>query len=73
MTEKTQKLPYVIENKFWDFVIPLLESENETVEWLVNLGYRISQNLPGRSFLFQAIFWICMGTIIGLALGLIAI
>jgi len=73
MTEKYQKLPYVIENKFWDFVIPLLESENETVEWLVNFGYRISKNLPGRSFFFQAIFWICMGTIIGLAVGLILI
>lgn len=73
MTEKYQKLPYTIENKFWDFVIPLLESENETVEWLVNIGYRISQNLPKRSFLFQAIFWICMGTMIGLVIGMLVI
>lgn len=73
MIEKLQKLPQAVEHRFWNFVINLLDSEDESVEALVNFGYQFSQNVQGKNFVFQAIFWICMGTIIGLALGIILI
>lgn len=73
MIQKLQKIPYVIENKFWEVVIPLLDSDDDTIDLLVNFGYQISQKLPGKSFIFQAIFWICMGTIIGLAVGILIV
>ncbi|HKJ26188.1 MAG TPA: hypothetical protein VJ965_01000 [Anaerolineales bacterium] len=73
MSEKLQRIPYVIENKFWEFVINLLDSDDETIELLVKVIHQIRQKLPGKKFLYQAVFWICMGTFIGLALGIILI
>jgi hypothetical protein len=73
MTEKLQRIPYVIEYKFWEVVIDLLDSDDDTIELLVNFAYQMSQKLTVKSFLFQAVFLIFMGTIIGLAIGILII
>lgn len=70
MIQKLQQIPNSIENKFWEIVIPMLQSDDETIELMVNLGYQLSKKVPGKYFLIKAIFWIFMGTIVGLGLGL---
>jgi hypothetical protein len=73
MIDKIQKIPYAVENKFWEMVIDLLDSDDETIELIVNFGYQIRHKLLGKGFLFQAVFWIGMGTVIGLAIGILII
>lgn len=73
MTVKLQHIYNTIECKFWDMIIPLLESDSEVIEWVVNLGYRFSETLPEKSFLIQALFWIWIGTSIGLAIGILIV
>jgi predicted DNA-binding ribbon-helix-helix protein len=69
MTMKTTKLSHRIENRFWDFVIPILETETFFVEKLVNTLYYTYKRYRLMNFFFKSFFWGCMGLTFGLFIG----
>ena len=59
-----------IAHRFWETIVKLLESESEVVVRIVKLGYRYKDQIPKRSFLFQMLFWSCIGLTLGLGIGI---
>jgi len=59
------------EMRFWDFTIPILESEATPVRKFLNFGYHSYQRYRLMNFILKSFFWASIGLTFGLALGLI--
>jgi hypothetical protein len=59
------------ERLFWDFTIPLLESETPLMKKFILLGYSSYQKYRPLNFLVKSAFWASLGLTFGLAIGII--
>jgi hypothetical protein len=59
------------ERRFWDYAIPLLESEIPIMKKFIHLGYSSYQRYRPMNFLAKSVFWACLGLTFGLAIGII--
>ena len=60
------------ERRFWDFTIPLLESEDPVIKKFIHLGYSFYQRYRPMNFLAKSVFWAILGMAFGLAFGIVA-
>lgn len=60
-----------IETEFWQFVIPRMKNQPELVGRIMQIGLFFQKRLMKTSKVFQGLFWICLGLMIGLGIGFI--
>lgn len=65
------KMLHKTERRFWDFTIPLLESEAPVMKKFIHLGYATYQSYRPLNFLAKSLFWACLGLTFGLGIGII--
>lgn len=66
---RTDNFLHRAENRFWDFIIPILETETIFVENIVNALYFSYKRYRMMNFLFKSFFWGCIGLTFGLFIG----
>jgi hypothetical protein len=59
------------ERRFWDYAIPILESEAPIMKKFINLGYSTYQRYRPMNFITKSLIWACLGLTFGLAFGII--
>ena len=58
------------EMRFWEYFIPLLESEAAVLKKFINIGYFSYQRYKPMSFVYKSFFWASLGLIFGLVIGI---
>jgi len=48
-----------------------METDSPTVRRMVSVGYYFMDRVPDRSFIVQGLFWVCLGTTLGLGIGIL--
>lgn len=71
MISKVNQFFNIIELEFINLAMNIMESDSEMVKRVMRLGYYFMERLPKRSIIIQAVFWICLGTIFGLGIGIV--
>jgi hypothetical protein len=61
----------LIERYFWQKAIPLLTSGNRFLAGLVRTGDYVLPRLQQSGFFLKAIFWACIGLLLGLGIGVL--
>jgi hypothetical protein len=62
---------YETEKRFWEFAIPLLESDPPGLEKFINFGYSFYKRYQSMDFITKSLFWAYLGLTFGLAFGII--
>ncbi len=66
---RTNNLLDRAETRFWEFIIPILETETSFIEKIVNALYFSYQRYRRINFFLKSFFWGCIGLTFGLFVG----
>jgi hypothetical protein len=73
MTAKVKTLMNEVEFGILDLFMHLMETDSPTVRRVVAIGYYFMDRLPDRNIMIQGVFWVCLGTALGLGIGILAV
>ncbi|HKJ26189.1 MAG TPA: hypothetical protein VJ965_01005 [Anaerolineales bacterium] len=71
MIEKIKSFFTTVEYEILNLLMKAMETDSPTVRRMVSVGYYFMDRVPDRSFIVQGLFWVCLGTTLGLGIGIL--